>query len=349
MKIRFSLFLIMVAQLCAATLVEAGARDYLNKPPEWFATDDAKVIAENILSYQSDRGGWPSNTDTTAKKYDGPRAKLGSTFDNSATSDELRILARMYNATKDQKYHDAFIKGFNYILEARLPVGGWPQQYPHRGDYSQYITYNDGTTVRLMFFCREIATDDKNYGFVPAEKRAEAKAAWDKGIEVILKTQIKVDGKLTAWCAQHDQNDFSPQKARAFEPISISGCETIGIVHALMAVENPSPEIIAAVDGAYEWLNAVKIPGIKVEDRKQEGTPRGYDRFVVQDPAAPPMWARFYEIGTNKPLFGDRDNKVYYNLSDISIERRTGYQWLKYWPRNFVEKEYPEWKAKVGK
>ena len=69
---------------------------------------------------------------------------------------------------------------------------------------------------------------------------------------------------------------------------------------------------------------------------------------MVKDPSAPPMWARFYELGTNKPMFSDRDGVVKYDLSEIGIERRTGYKWLGYWPKNFLEKEYPEWKKKVG-
>ncbi|MEO6437373.1 MAG: pectate lyase, partial [Tepidisphaeraceae bacterium] len=166
------------------------------------------------------------------------------------------------------------------------------------------------------------------------------------GVDCILKCQVKVDGKLTAWCAQHDEKDFSPRPARTFEPVSLTASESIGVVHALMAVENPGPAIIAAVDGLNEWLTAVKIPGIKVEDRPNEGTPRGFERFVVEDPSAPPMWARFYEIGTNKPMFLDRDSVVKYKLSEIGVERRTGYKWLGYWPKNFLEKEYPKWKAK---
>jgi PelA/Pel-15E family pectate lyase len=338
----------LVAFPLSAQGQRTGAASKLNQPPEWYKNDEATRMANNILSHQSELGGWPSNTDTAVKPYEGNRADLRSTFDNSATTDELRFLARVYVATSDDRYKAAFDRGLDYILKARYPTGGWPQSYPpSKTGYNRYITYNDGTTVRLMFFCKEVANDPR-YSFVDAERRKQCQDAWDRGIDVILKTQIKVNGKLTAWCAQHDEQDFSPKPARAFEPVSISGCETIGIVHALMAVEKPTPEMIAAVDAAYVWLNSVKLPGIKVEDRPTEGTPRGYDRFVVEDPAAPPMWARFYEIGTNKPLFGDRDGKVYYKLSDISIERRTGYQWLKYWPKNFVEKEYPEWKAKVS-
>jgi len=115
-----------------------------------------------------------------------------------------------------------------------------------------------------------------------------------------------------------------------------------------MAVEKPSPEIVASVDAAYEWLKAVQIPGIKLVDTPTEGTPHGIERTIVEDASAPPMWARFYEIGTNKAIFCDRDGVIKYKLSEIGIERRTGYNWLKYWPQNFVTTEYPDWKAKVG-
>src|SRR5262245_12980351 len=41
----------------------------------------------------------------------------------------------------------------------------------------------------------------------------------------------------------------------------------------------------------------------------------------------PGIWARLYEIGTNRPIYGDRDGKVHYTLAEISEERRAGYRW----------------------
>jgi hypothetical protein len=41
----------------------------------------------------------------------------------------------------------------------------------------------------------------------------------------------------------------------------------------------------------------------------------------------PGQWARFYELNTNKPIYGDRDGKVHYTLAEISRERRSGYSW----------------------
>lgn len=343
---RLVAFLVVLMLCGSAHAVYTSARQLLTKSDEWYKSDEAAKHAVSILSYQSPLGGFPKNIDTGGEPYKGDPNELQPTFDNSATTDELRYLARMYNATSDEKYKQSFLKGLDYILKAQYPNGGWPQSYPPgHVNYDKYITFNDGAMARLMFFLKEVAEDKKTYGFIDDTQRKACLDAWDRGVDCILKCQIKVDGKLTAWCAQHDEQDFSPRPARTFEPVSLSGCETVGIVHVLMHVDHPSPEIVRAVDAAVAWLDSVKIPGIKVEDRPQQDTPRGFERFVVEDPSAPPMWARFYEIGTNKPIFSGRDSVIKYKLSEIEIERRTGYQWLKYWPKNLIEKEYPEWKA----
>ena len=115
-----------------------------------------------------------------------------------------------------------------------------------------------------------------------------------------------------------------------------------------MAIEHPGPGVVAAVDGAVAWFEQVKIRGIKVEDRPDKERSKGIYRVVVEDPSAPPIWARFYEIGTNKPIFADRDSVKKYSLAEIGDERRNGYKWYGYWPQNLLEKEYPAWKAKVS-
>ena len=42
---------------------------------------------------------------------------------------------------------------------------------------------------------------------------------------------------------------------------------------------------------------------------------------------APERWARLYEPGTNRPIFGDRDGKIYYSVEELTLERQTGYAW----------------------
>jgi PelA/Pel-15E family pectate lyase len=330
---------------CPPATAASAAAKYLKKPDAWFASDDAKRIAANILSHQSDLGGWPKNVDTTAAPYQGDRKDLKPTFDNDATTDELRFLARMFKATKDDTYRKAVEKGVDYILQAQYPTGGWPQFHPPPKSYHRHITFNDHAMTRVMLFLREAYSQDL-YGFLGEERHKAGRKAFDAGVQCILKCQIKVDGKLTAWCAQHDEKDYSPRPGRTYELVSISGGESVGVVQLLMSLDDPGADVVQAVDGAVAWFEAVKLPGIRLVTRDDAKGPKGKDRVVVKDKDAPPMWARFYEIGTNKPLFADRDGVAKYDLADIGYERRNGYAWLGYWPQALLEKDYPAWKKK---
>lgn len=327
-----------------------GAAQYLKQKDAWFAGAEAKKVAAIMLSWQSDLGGWPKNVSTTEKIYDGTdKAKdLKPTFDNGATTDEMRFLARIYNATKDEKYKAAFLRGLDHILIAQYPNGGWPQFYPPSTQYHRHITFNDNAMVRLLLFLRDIYSQPL-YGFVDEARQAKARAEFDKGVQCILKCQIRVGGKLTAWCAQHDEKDFAPAKGRAYELVSLSGAESVGIARFLMSLDKPSPEVIAAVDAAVAWLEAAKITGMRVDLVDDPKAPKGKDKRVVADPQAPPQWARFYEIGTNEPIFCDRDGIAKHKLSEIGYERRNGYSWLGEYAKELLEKEYPEWKKLKAK
>src|SRR5205823_14454004 len=94
--------------------------------------------------------------------------------------------------------------------------------------------------------------------------RTRAKQAMDRGLQCILKTQVTQNGKLTVWCAQHDEKTLAPAKARAYEHPSLSGSESVGIVEFLIGIEQPSPEVVRAVQSAVAWFNASKVTGIRV-------------------------------------------------------------------------------------
>ncbi len=331
--------------LSPATGASDGAGDYLKKPTEWFSSADAKTIAANILSYQAELGGWPKNTDTTHTLYKGKKEELHPTFDNGATTDEMRFLGQCYNATKDPLYQKAFARGLAYILKAQYPNGGWPQYYPLSKQYHRHITFNDGSMVRLLEFTREIYSSPA-YAFVPEQDRQQCKKSFSLGIDCILKCQIKSQGNLTVWCAQHDEIDFSPRPARAYELASFSGSESVGVTRMLMSIDAPSPEIIAAVEGAVAWLQSAKLTGIKVVDASDAKSPTGKNKIVVKDPKAPALWARFYDLTTKKPMFVDRDGVPKSTLAEIGYERRNGYSWYGNWATNLLEKEYPKWKNK---
>lgn len=321
-----------------------GPGRYLREKGDWFGGREARRMADNIVSHQTALGGWPKNVDTTLAWTSDPRREH-ATFDNGATTDELRFLARTFNATRNERYRRAFLKGMDYILQAQYPNGGWPQQFPPGRGYHRYITFNDDAMVRLMQFLRETYSLSA-YDFVDASRRQAARRAFDRGIECILKCQIKVDGRLTAWCAQHDETDLSPRPARTYELVSLSGSESVGIVELLMSLDPPTPAVVRAVDGAVAWFQQAQLKGIRQIVQPDDKSPKGTNKIVIKDPAAPPLWARFYEIGTNRPIFADRDGVPKHNLAEIGYERRNGYSWLGTRPQRLLEREYPAWKQK---
>ena len=155
-----------------------------------------------------------------------------------------------------------------------------------------------------------------------------------------------MNGKLTVWCAQHDEKTLAPAKARSYELPSLSGSESVGIVKFLMGIDHPSPEIIRAVQGAAAWFKESRITGIRLERKSAPGTPKGFDQEVVSDPAAPPLWARFYELNTNRPIFSGRDGIVKYSVAEIEYERRNGYRWYVDRPAKLLSEDYPKWATK---
>ncbi len=347
-KIVFPILLAFMTGWSMTSDAVEATRRYLKQPDTWFKTSEARQIADNILSYQSDLGGWPKNVDTTAAKFTGDRQELKPTFDNSATTDELRFLARFFKATSDEHIRAPFEKGYDYILKAQYPTGGWPQFYPPDKQYHRYITFNDDAMVRLMNFLRESYTSEL-YAFLDQERKQRARTAFENGIQCILKCQIKAADKLTAWCAQHDEIDYRPRAGRSYELVSISGSESVGIVRLLMSLTQPGPEVTRAVESAVAWFQTAELKGIKEITVEDKNSPKGTDKRVIQDASAPPMWARFYEIGTNLPIFCDRDGVPKRKLSEIGYERRNGYRWLTYAPQELLEKEYPAWKRKCAK
>jgi pectate lyase len=343
-----SRFLLTIAALMlAAGSAHGGAKDFLKKSDTWFAGDEARKIATNILSFQSRLGGWPKNDDTTARAYKGDHSELKATYDNGATTDELRFLGRIYSATKETKYQEAFDRGLDYVLNGQYENGGWPQRSPPGNSYHRHITFNDDAMVRLLYFVREVATTAP-YDFVDEKRRKSAAAAFNRGIECILKCQITVDGTLTAWCAQHDEVDFRPQSARTYELATLSASESVGITRLLMSIDDPSPEIVKSVEAAVAWFGKAGLTGIRVDTEKDKKAPKGQNRVVIADSKAKPVWARFYSIQTNAPVFVDRDGIPKSSIAEISYERRNGYAWYGSWPQKVLDNEYQEWKKRIA-
>ncbi|MEY4010885.1 MAG: hypothetical protein RIT22_9 [Bacteroidota bacterium] len=318
---------------------------------KWYASEEAAQIAENVLLYQRNIGGWPKNIQMQQPLSAENKNKLVAlqsepkdcTIDNGATCQELLFLSKVYKQNPDIRYKKAFLKGLDYLLAAQYNNGGWPQFYPLIKGYYTHITYNDDAMVNVLELFKELKNKSNVYSInPPAETLEKIDYAFNKGINCILKTQYKRKGELTSWCAQYAENTLLPAKARAYELPSLSGKESAKIVLLLMSIENPSQDIIDAVDAAVRWFEKTKITRVKIETVIDKATQKK-NKLVVSSPnSEEPLWARFMELETDVPFFCDRDGIKKASLAEIGFERRNGYAWYTNEPKE-VLKQYSNW------
>jgi PelA/Pel-15E family pectate lyase len=326
----------------------------LDQPDAFYGAREAEHIADNVLAYQRSSGGWPKNIDMSARISADERDAIlkdrnldDSTIDNDATHSQIAFLARVHHATRKHRFSDAALRGIDYLLKAQYENGGWPQYYPRLKGYYRRITFNDGAMTGVLELLREIAHERPVYDFVDRERRERAASAVERGIDCILRCQVIVEGKPTAWCAQHDEETLAPAEARSYEKISLSGSESVDIVRFLMGIENPDERVIDAIEAAIGWFESVRIKGLRVVRNPDSALPRGYDVIAVEDQGAPPLWARFYEIGSNRPFFCGRDGIIKWSLAEIEHERRIGYNWYTTAPEQLLVKDYPAWSERT--
>ena len=310
--------------------------------------------AEKMLVYQLGNGGWPKQLeDKSVVNYGASLTPellakikatkdLHATFDNKATSREVVYLVKAYKKTQNKAYLTAVEKGLDYILAAQYANGGWPQYYPDQSSYRSEITYNDDAMINVLDILQDIATKKNDFEVVNPEYIKKAEKAVAKGIDCILKTQVKQKGGLTIWAAQYDKDSMLPAKARAFEPASLATGESAGIVRFLMGIKNPSADVKKSVAAAVKWFDTYKISGFRFVREK------GKTASLIADNTSM-AWARFYDLEKNVPIFGDRDNSIKSKLEELSAERRNGYAWYGNWGQKIIEKEHPKWLAINGK
>lgn len=326
------------------------ASDLRDKDAAWYATDEGQKIVDHIIAWQMPQGGWHKTYDVGRVPHENEKVEAGwesPTIDNDATYTEVRALARAQTAKPRADVLAAFNKGFDFLISMQYPNGGWPQRFPLPKDYGKDITFNDDAMANVMRLMEDVYEEHKDFAFVDSARREKARLAFDRGIDCILKTQLKQDGKFVGWCQQYDAQTLQPTKARTYELPSIAGSESATIAVLLMSLDKPTDDEKRAIHSAVAWFDRSKITGKKVVREPNDKAPKGYDQIVVDDASAPPIWARFYEIDTNRPFFCGRDGVKKYSLAEIELERRSGYAWLRPFGDKVI-KEYPKWCAKHG-
>jgi len=333
----------------------------LDRPAAWYASAEAKAVADNIVSFQTPAGGWGKNVDRRgpprrrgehyAPVDDDPSGGVVSradgwsyvgTIDNDATITELRFLARVQAArpgAEGNVYRAAASKGIGYLLQAQYPNGGYPQVYPLQGGYHDAITFNDDALAQVVGLLGDVAGRRGDFAFVPEDVAARAATAQARAVDVILATQVRVGGERTGWCQQHDALTLAPVGARNFEPVALSTAESARLLMLLMALPQPRPEIVTAIREGIAWLQRTAVHDVEWRREGERG------RLLVARPGAGPLWPRLVDPATMRPVFGDRDRTIHTDVNELSRERRDGYAWYGTGPAAALAR-YRDWAAR---
>jgi PelA/Pel-15E family pectate lyase len=298
--------------------------------------DAAKAAADALAVGQLESGGWDYLVDfdpaQSVRWYrrsdvgkisaaDAAKRRNFSTFDDDNTQSALRLLLAVADASmgsneaRDVRIREARDYALAKLLAAQRPNGGWPQRWngvavnatshptkaasfpavwsrAHQKEtYYGHYTLNDNTHRDCVMTLLDAA---KRLG------KPEYRAAALRGGDFLVTAQLPEP--QPAWAQQYNPQ-MEPAWARAFEPPSVCSNEGAAAMRLLVElyIETGEKRFLEPLPRAIAWYRRSEI--------------------------APGMWARFYELGTNKPIFGDRDGKVHYTVEELSPERQTGYSW----------------------
>lgn len=220
--------------------------------------------------------------------FDRPKAKTVS-FDDDQTQTAISFLMALDQEIDRPALTEAVNKALNMMLESQLDNGGWPHKYPWQGNYHDYATFNDqgiNDCIRVMIEA------DKYY------EKEEISASLQKVGRFLMISQLPPP--QPGWAQQY--NEFlQPAWARTFEPPSVCPSASVHNINSLidLYLHTGGGEFLEPIPDAILWLKASQLPNGK--------------------------WGRFLEIGTNKPLYYDRDRIRVESVKELSLERSTGY------------------------
>ncbi|HEX8661134.1 MAG TPA: pectate lyase, partial [Brevundimonas sp.] len=207
----------------------------LDREDAWYATPEARAVADAIVSFQTPAGGWSKNQNRQIARlrgqrfsndaetmelnpanFDAPADRFWTfvgTLDNGATTTEMRFLAKVAAhapGAEGDAWRASITKGVNYLLNAQYPNGGWPQIWPVEGGFHDAVTFNDNAVAEAAMLLEDVVENQNGFAFVSEDLEARAAEAVRDAIEVILAAQVRVDGQLTAWPQQVDPLTLAP-------------------------------------------------------------------------------------------------------------------------------------------
>ncbi|MCB0631750.1 MAG: pectate lyase [Saprospiraceae bacterium] len=243
----------------------------------------AEAAAAALIKGQNEMGGWDHKI-----YFDRPLSTTVS-FDDDQTQSAISFLMALDQEVDRPELTAVVEKALDMMLNTQLDNGGWPHQYPARGNYHDYATFNDhgiNDCIRVMLEAH------RYYG----------KAAYAESIAKVTRflNIAQLPPPQAGWAQQYNEY-LQPAWARTFEPPSVCPAVTINNLHSLMDIyeHTGNRQLLEPIPDAIRWLKDSQLPNGK--------------------------WARFIELGTNKALYYDRGRIRVDSLEQLSLERRSGY------------------------
>ncbi len=284
-------------------LVGMALLDAYDLTGDRFYLDGARRAADALVSGQHRLGGWHYFVDFDPKgleewyAQEASRFKWGmeeyrhyygnATFDDDNTASATRFLLRFYLTTQEARYRQPLRKALNFILIAQYKNGAWPQRYPlsyefvHDGfpDYTSYYTLNDGSAksnIEVLVEAYEKLGDQR---YLAAAKR---------GVEFMILIQGPQD--QAGWAEQYDPKTMKPVKARTHEPAGFVIRESIQVIETLEMFYRMSGDrrYLKPIPGCLAWFDRINREAVELK--------------------RPP--ARYYELGTNLPIYNLKTDKT---------------------------------------
>ncbi len=220
--------------------------------------------------------------------FDRPKGKSVS-FDDNQTQSAISFLMALDQEIDNPQLTEAVEKALDMMLESQLDNGGWPHRYPWQGNYHDYATFNDhgiNDCIRVMIEADSFYDDE------------DLKKSLRKVGRFMMISQLPPP--QPGWAQQYNEY-LQPAWARTFEPPAVCPAASVYNINSLIDLYEHTGDghFLEPIPDAIQWLKASQLPNGK--------------------------WGRFLEIGTNKPLYYDRGRIRVDSLSQLSLERRTGY------------------------
>ena len=273
----------------------------------------ARRTAYALVRGQLQSGGWDyriefeKNRQRYAYRSDGRiSGRNTTTLDDDTTQAALTFLIHFDRAAKfgDKKVHAAVLFGLKSLLRAQYPNGAWPQRYSKfpdpkafprlkanypdtwsrfypKLDYRSYYTFNDNTiadTIEMLFLAAHVY------------ESAEYRSAAEKAGDFIILAQMPEP--QPAWAQQYNAKT-QPAWARRFEPPAVTGGESQQVLRVLMSLyrHTGNKKYLDPIPKAVRYLRSSLLPDGRL--------------------------ARFYELGTNKPLYFTTKYELTYKDDDL--------------------------------